>query len=274
MPAGMNFDLKFPAGWFPGGMQVFGPSVGSMGGFDLGNIGAMLGAGELDRRDVKWNAGGVPQFPMGSRNPVKVPIIKPVPSVPKVRQPIRTGDITLPSKANGAIGPPFKISIPSPSSPLPPQILTPSEHLLKPIPKVKGPLDVLTDIIQPKKVQPVANDLGNLLLTGAGIYRDIQMSKNTQPVYYDTQGLNPLSDVPLFNWDSSNAAGSAAVGAAMAPGTCLPPGYKYDKCGNVVKTRRRRRRRLATSSDIKDLAALTAVTNPAEKKTWIATHPS
>lgn len=42
---------------------------------------------------------------------------------------------------------------------------------------------------------------------------------------------------------------------------------------SVCKTRRRRKR-LATTSDIKDLAALKSVLSPADLKTWIATHPS
>ena len=58
------------------------------------------------------------------------------------------------------------------------------------------------------------------------------------------------------------------------PGCPAPPGWKYNDQGQLVRKRHRRRRRLATPSDIKDLAALSAVTNPAEKKTWIATHPS
>lgn len=37
---------------------------------------------------------------------------------------------------------------------------------------------------------------------------------------------------------------------------------------------RKRRKRLATTSDIKDLAALKSVLSPADLKTWIATHPS
>ena len=37
---------------------------------------------------------------------------------------------------------------------------------------------------------------------------------------------------------------------------------------------RKRRKRLATTSDIKDFAALKSVLSPADLKTWIATHPS
>lgn len=41
------------------------------------------------------------------------------------------------------------------------------------------------------------------------------------------------------------------------------------------KKKRRRRRRLATLSDIRDLAALTAVLGKGQARTtWIATHPS
>ena len=42
---------------------------------------------------------------------------------------------------------------------------------------------------------------------------------------------------------------------------------------SVCRTKRRRKR-LATTSDIKDLAALKSVLSPADLKTWIATHPS
>jgi len=44
--------------------------------------------------------------------------------------------------------------------------------------------------------------------------------------------------------------------------------------GRLCKKQRRRRKRLATTSDIKDLAALKSVLSPADLKTWIATHPS
>ena len=44
--------------------------------------------------------------------------------------------------------------------------------------------------------------------------------------------------------------------------------------GRLCKKQKRRRKRLATTSDIKDLAALKSVLSPADLKTWIATHPS
>ncbi len=112
-------------------------------------------------------------------------------------------------------------------------------------------------------------DLGNIITTIGGRYIDARYGA-AQPAY-DPQGFNPWSNVPL---DQRGYVGPGEVEVVSGNGTCLAPGYKYDKCGNVVKVRRRRRRRLATSSDIKDLAALSSVTTGQEKKTWIATHPS
>lgn len=257
-----------------GRVQVRNNTVGGWKrvSLDLGQIGGKTR--NIDKRDVSGGSGGVSGVPMGGSNPRRVPIIKPVSGVPKIRQPIRTGDVTLPTKAPGAIGPPFTLPIPTPSKSLPilhPRILTPPP---KPAPKKTGTelfLDNLFKLIKPEQTN-MSLDLGSLasqVITGA---TNVALSRYAQPVY-DPQGFNPFSEVPLNQFGWSDPGNSAAIGGAMS-GTCLPPGYKYDKCGNVVKTRRRRRRRLATSSDIKDLAALTAVTNPAEKKTWIATHPS
>ncbi len=55
----------------------------------------------------------------------------------------------------------------------------------------------------------------------------------------------------------------------------LGSGMRIDPVtGRLCKKQRRRRKRLATTSDIKDLAALKSVLSPADLKTWIATHPS
>jgi hypothetical protein len=239
------------------------------------------GIGIVDRRD---QSGGINSFPSGPRllpgisvgpsSRGRSTIIKPVQRVPAIREPIRQAQIQISPKIVGAVQAPNKITLPRVQAPLPkldPRILNPPVIAPK---KIKGPLDVLIDLIKPKPLQEksMGLDLGALagqVIQGA---TNVALARYNQPVY-DIQGLNPWSDVPLNQYDLASPGGSAAVGGAMQ-GTCLPAGYKYDKCGNVVKTRRRRRRRLATSSDIKDLAALTAVTNPAEKKVWIATHPS
>ena len=225
----------------------------------------------IDRRDIVVPGGslntGVPVGPGVVKN---MPIVTKVPSVPTVRQPVATKIVAVSPKINGIKKAPGPYPVPTikPALPkLPPQILNPP---VIQTPQPRGPLDVLIDLIKPNKptkVQPVGLDLGSLLTTGINAYRDIRVSNVAAQPVYDMQGLNPFSEVPLNQYDM------AAPGQA-GPGTCLAPGYKYDKCGNIVKTRRRRRRRLATGSDIKDLAALSSVTTPAEKKTWIATHPS
>jgi len=219
---------------------------------------------QVDRRDIGVSVGtGVPR---------NKPELIQVPSIPKVRQPIRTGAIKEPAQIIGQAKAPNKFIIP-PSILVPPKL---SPRILNPPTiapsKTKGVLDVLIDIIKPKpiipiiKETPVALDLGNLLNVGLQAYQSYNTAK-VQPVY-DPRGFLPWSDVPL---DQSIPVGP---GIGVAAGSCLPAGYKYDKCGNVVKTRRRRRKRLATTSDIRDLAALSSVTTGAEKKTWIATHPS
>lgn len=245
-----------------------GSRGGGQRGMDLGQIGTSNA--RSDRRDIEGGiklGGGGAKLPVGTgaiRGGVTLPTL---PSIPQIRQPIRTGDIKIPPQIIGGTKAPNKIIIPTVKPPLPtlnPRILNPPVITA---PKTKGVLDVLIDLIKPKEVQPVALDLGSLLNTGIAAYRDIRVA-NTQPVY-DMQGFNPFSNVPLNQTDMA-----APLASVTSGGSCLAPGYKYDKCGNVVKTRRKRRRRLATASDIKDLASLSAVTTPAEKKTWIATHPS
>lgn len=99
-------------------------------------------------------------------------------------------------------------------------------------------------------------DLGSLLGSALDIYGQIvtnrQAPPQLTPISFNPQALVPFSGVPMTD-------------VFIDPVT----GQVCEK-----KKRRRRRRRLATPSDIKDLAALSAVTTPSEKKTWIATHPS
>jgi len=106
----------------------------------------------------------------------------------------------------------------------------------------------------------MALDLGSLLGTAVQEYGAYQQAKLQQPAF------NPLSSLA----DVFGSEAPVMAGAACA----VPRGFRYNTKGELVKIGRRRRRRLATPSDIKDLAALSAVTTPAEKKTWIATHPS
>lgn len=269
---------------------------------DLGMIGGFPGGvrGTAEHGHVRASEGGFIDLPIGifsprvlpaqklppprkiDRRDVVVPVgpsvagrrdtIVEVQSLPEVREQRKQPVKVLP-KANGGLPPQIKTTIPSPPSALPklpPQILNPPV-ITKP--KPAGPIDVLIDIIKPKET-PVALDLGQIFTTAAGVYRDINVAR-AAPVY-DWQGLNPFSDVPLDQSIPINPGldtGGGGCCNSNSPGR-LPPGYKYNQCGQVVKKRRRRRRRLATASDIKDLSALSSVTTPAEKKAWIATHPS
>ncbi len=272
---GLPFDLG-QIGSFPGGVR---------GTLEAGNVRASEG-GWIDLQGLKIDPKVVPKvkhviktidrrdigISVGSGVPRNRPEFIPVPSVSPVRQPIRVSQVQKPPQIIGGSKPQNPTFIPPIKAGLPklnPRILNPP--VIAPA-KTKGILDVLIDIIKPNpitKVQPVALDLGNLLNVGLQAYQSYNYAK-AQPVY-DMQGFNPFSNVPLNQYDM--AAPQLAVPGA-GTGTCLPPGMKYDKCGNIVKTRRRRRKRLATSSDIKDLAALSSVTTGPEKKTWIATHPS
>lgn len=114
-------------------------------------------------------------------------------------------------------------------------------------------------------------DLGQLIGNLGGQYINArypaetpwQMSPQIQPVF------NPFSSVPEY----LGFGGDPAV--TGTPAACaVPKGFYVTASGQLRKKARRRRRRLATPSDIKDLAALSAVTNGPEKKAWIATHPS
>jgi len=240
------------------------------GVMDLGQITG--GLYSKDRRDLGGKVGKPAIIPLGRRNPLEGVGVGTGRGIPAIREPGRKTLIPIftPTIGNGpapiaAKLPVIKAGLPK----LPPQILNPP--IITP-PKSKGVLDVIIDLIKPNittKVQPVALDLGNLLTIGVGAYRDIQVAR-AQPVY-DLQGLNPYSNVPFLQLDPAVVPPGATTATSA---NCLPTGYKFDKCGNVIKTRRRRRRRLATSSDIKDLAALSSVTTGGEKKTWIATHPS
>lgn len=96
------------------------------------------------------------------------------------------------------------------------------------------------------RTQPMALDLGSLIQQAVGGYTDYQIAKLQQPALFPFDQLSNL----------------------VSPDTSQPIIYA------APCKRRKRRRRLATPSDIKDLAALSSVTTPSEKKTWIATHPS
>ncbi len=111
-------------------------------------------------------------------------------------------------------------------------------------------------------VENMGLDLGSLLNTGIGAYRDIKVA-GSQPQFvgYDIQGLNPFSNVPLNQYDM--AAPMVDPGGILPPvggggGSCDDPskGWVYKKvCGQYkwVKPKRRRRKVLLTESDFDSL---------------------
>ena len=138
-----------------------------------------------------------------------------------------------------------------------------------------------------KGTQTMSLDLGNLLGTLGSSYiqaryggpRQPQVMAPTirpqgpsagvaaQPVFLDTLPEMASDVYDYFFTDEQKQSLSKMPNAGKVQ---LDP-----RTGRVsVCKTRRRRKRLATTSDIKDLAALKSVLSPADLKTWIATHPS
>ena len=131
--------------------------------------------------------------------------------------------------------------------------------------------------------QTMSLDLGNLLGTLGSQYISARYGQPRPPVITQptivAQGpqagvLQPVLTPPV-------AAGLGAAAGELYDfftddqKAQLGSGMKIDPVtGKLCRKQRRRRKRLATTSDIKDLAALKSVLSPADLKTWIATHPS
>lgn len=134
--------------------------------------------------------------------------------------------------------------------------------------------------------QTMSLDLGNLLGTLGSSY--------IQARYGQPQPQQPLQ-LPVPPYVTPIMPQGPRAGIAPTPALAGPnlmdlgqQGYDYffgdstvpknmtidPVTGRLCKKQRRRRKRLATTSDIKDLAALKSVLSPADLKTWIATHPS
>lgn len=131
--------------------------------------------------------------------------------------------------------------------------------------------------------QTMSLDLGNLLGTLGSQYISARYGQPRPPVItqptFVAQGpqagaLQPVLTPPV-------AAGLGAAAGELYDfftddqKAQLGSGMRIDPVtGKLCRKQRRRRKRLATTSDIKDLAALKSVLSPADLKTWIATHPS
>ena len=130
--------------------------------------------------------------------------------------------------------------------------------------------------------QTMSLDLGNLLGTLGSQYISARYGQPPVPqVMAPTiQAQGPQAGVlqpvlaPAVGMGLGALAGEAYDFFTDEQKAQMGNGMRIDpRTGRPCKARRRRRR-LATTSDIKDLAALKSVLSPADLKTWIATHPS
>lgn len=184
-------------------------------------------------------------------------LVKSLPKFPTLGKPKPKPTVTLPPKIiTTQSGTQIRVNVPKPQ-PLP--IFTPPPPTVTKSRVISPPKPIIAS-----GGEPMGLDLGALLSTGIQAYGNVQAAKYQQPVFFDQ--FNPFSS------DPDVSVGPTVVGGGYSGS--IPKGYKINCDGKLVKCRRRRRRRLATASDIKDLAALSAVTTGGEKKTWIATHPS
>jgi hypothetical protein len=140
-----------------------------------------------------------------------------------------------------------------------------------------------------KGTQTMSLDLGNLLGTLGSSYiqaryggpRQQQVMAPTiraqgpragvaaQPVFLETLPEMAGDVYDYFFTDEQKQSLSQMPNAGAGKVQIDPRTGRVSVCRN-----RKRRKRLATTSDIKDLAALKSVLSPADLKTWIATHPS
>jgi hypothetical protein len=133
-----------------------------------------------------------------------------------------------------------------------------------------------------KGTQTMSLDLGNLLGTLGSQYISARYGgpRAPQVIAPTIQAQGPQAGVlqpvlaPAVGMGLGALAGEAYDFFTDDQQAQLGNGMRIDpRTGRPCKSRRRRKR-LATTSDIKDLAALKSVLSPADLKTWIATHPS
>jgi hypothetical protein len=134
-----------------------------------------------------------------------------------------------------------------------------------------------------KGTQTMSLDLGNLLGTLGSQYISARYGgpRVPQVMAPTIQAQGPQAGVlqpvlaPAVGMGLGALAGEAYDFFTDDQKAQLGSGMRIDPVtGRLCKKQRRRRKRLATTSDIKDLAALKSVLSPADLKTWIATHPS
>ena len=124
--------------------------------------------------------------------------------------------------------------------------------------------------------QTMSLDLGNLLGTLGSSYIQARYGgpRGSQGISPTIIAQGPQAGVAAQPVDTLFEMGQEGYDYFFGNGQA-PKNVTIDPVtGRLCKKQRRRRKRLATTSDIKDLAALKSVLSPADLKTWIATHPS
>lgn len=116
----------------------------------------------------------------------------------------------------------------------------------------------------------MALDLGTIFtgitnVMAARAQPTVQVMGPTQTIPQIGRELTPALGLPFYDLVPDSPEGM--------PGMVWNPRANCGQ-GKWQKRGKRRRRRLATATDIKDLAALKAVTTGKQKEAWIATHPS
>ena len=127
--------------------------------------------------------------------------------------------------------------------------------------------------------QTMSLDLGNLLGNLGSQYISARWGQAPAPQVmaptFQAQGpMAGIAPTPALAGPNLMDLGQQGYDYFFGDST-VPKNMTIDPAtGRLCKKQRRRRKRLATTSDIKDLAALKSVLSPADLKTWIATHPS
>lgn len=127
-----------------------------------------------------------------------------------------------------------------------------------------------------KGTQTMSLDLGNLLGTLGSSYIQARYGgpRVPQVMAPTIRAQGPQAGVAAQPVDTLFEMGQEGYDYFFGNGQA-PKNVTVDPVtGKLCKKQKRRRKRLATTSDIKDLAALKSVLSPADLKTWIATHPS
>ena len=264
------------------------PSV-DIGDIGMDDIGTAIGDFKDFRPNIKIN---IPRIPLGTgilpvQQPgpvipkvVAIPTVKNVPTTPVQTLPaqVPTG-ATEPSNTTTAVQTSEakrildKLATQKKNKKGPPISAKVLDIINTPVPKEVVEREVwgVPTVTTAKDTGAETMDLGNIFGTLVGTAAEVYKAKNIPAAQtYFPGGIQPGSYMQQQVLDMPFVDVIPEAGAAAA---CETKKMNWNpRLGKWVPARRRRRRRLASTSDIKDIAALKAVLGPAQLKTWIATH--